>query len=182
MICCCGSDWTAVAIDEVFSIFFLKAGRAAQLFENAECSINSLLSRFAAQVVQMFAGDLSASGAHSGTQISWLNLTREYRHQKRDQSPVCLRKQLFGFRAESICGVGFSKAGLHACMDYEPVALQAGKVRAHSVVGQVQLFCEFVYRPISCPQKVQDSPSRTFEQPLPPAYMFHLVKDHGNPE
>ena len=33
-------------------------------------------------------------------------------------------------------------------MDYEPVALQAGKVRSHSVVGQAQLFCEFVYRPI----------------------------------
>ena len=114
MICCCGSDWTAVAVDEVFSIFFLKAGRAAQLFENAECSINSLLSRFAAQVLQMFAGDHSASGPHSGAQISWLNLTREYRHEKRDQSPVCFRKQLFGFRAESICGVGFSKAGLHA--------------------------------------------------------------------
>ena len=58
MICCCGGDWTAVAVDEVLSIFFLKAGRAAQLFENAECSINSLLSRFAAQVLQMFASDL----------------------------------------------------------------------------------------------------------------------------
>ena len=34
-------------------------------------------------------------------------------------------------------------------MDYEPVALQAGKVRSHGVVGQAQLFCEFVYRPIS---------------------------------
>ena len=114
MICCCSGDWTAVPVDEVLSIFFLKAGRAAQLFENAKCSINSLLSRFATQVVQVFAGDFSASGAHSGTQISWLNLTREYRHEKRDQSPVCLRKQLFCFRAESICGVGFSKAGLHA--------------------------------------------------------------------
>ncbi len=114
MISCCGGYWTAVAVDEVLSIFFLKAGGAAQLFENAECSINSLLSRFAAQVVQIFAGDLSPSGAHSGAQILWLNLTREYRHDKRYQSPVCLRKQLFGFRAESICGVGFSKAGLHA--------------------------------------------------------------------
>ena len=114
MICCCGGDWTAVAVDEVLSTFFLKAGGAAQLFENAEGSINSLLSSFAAQVVQMFAGDLSASGAHSGAQILWLNLTREYRHEKRDQSPICLRKQLFGFRAESICNVGFSKTGLHA--------------------------------------------------------------------
>ena len=67
-------------------------------------------------------------------------------------------------------------------MDCEPVALQTCEVRSHGVVGQEQLFCEFVYRPISCPQKVQDSSSRTFEQPLPPAYMFHLVKDHENPE
>jgi hypothetical protein len=64
-------------------------------------------------------------------------------------------------------------------MDYEPVALQAGKVRSHSVVGQAQLFCEFVYRPISCAQEVQDSPSRTFEQPLPPTYMFHYVMIMG---
>ena len=78
MISCCGGDWTAVAVDEVLSIFFLKAGRAAQFFENAKCSVNSLLSRLATQVVQVFAGDLSASGTHSGAQISWLNLTREY--------------------------------------------------------------------------------------------------------
>ncbi len=50
MISCCGGDWTAVAVDEVLSIFFLKSSRAAQLFENAECSINSLLSRFATQL------------------------------------------------------------------------------------------------------------------------------------
>jgi hypothetical protein len=61
-------------------------------------------------------------------------------------------------------------------MDYEPVALQADKVRSHSVVGQLQLFCQFVYRPISRPQKIQDSSSRTFEQPLPPADMFHQIK------
>ena len=82
MVCCCSGDWTAVAVDEVLSIFFFKAGRAAELFENAKRSINSLLSRFAAQVVQMLVGDLSTSGAHSGAQISWLNLTREYRHEK----------------------------------------------------------------------------------------------------
>src|SRR5215208_2415992 len=114
MIFRCSGDWTAVAVDEVFSIFFLKAGRAAQFFENAKCGINSLLSRLATQLRQMFAGDLSASGSHSGAQISWLNLTREYRHEKRDQSSVCFRKQLFGFRAQSICGMGFSKARLCA--------------------------------------------------------------------
>ena len=74
MISCCGGDWTAVAVDEVLSIFFLKAGRAAQLFENAECSINSLLSRFAAQLGQMFVGHGLARGAHSGAQISGFDL------------------------------------------------------------------------------------------------------------
>ena len=167
------SNRTAVAVDEVFSVFFLKAGRAAQFLENAECSINSLLSRFATQLVEMSARDLSASGAHAGAQISRLNLTREYRHQKRDQSPVGFRKKLFGFRAESICGVGFSKARLHARMDYEPVALQAGKMRAHGVISQAQSLSQIVHRAFSCPQKLKDFPSRTFEQPLPPAYMFH---------
>ena len=74
MICCCGGDWTAVAVDEVLSIFFLKSSRAAELFENAECSINSLLSRFAPQVVQMFISYGLACGTHSGTQTSWFDL------------------------------------------------------------------------------------------------------------
>ena len=63
-------------------------------------------------------------------------------------------------------------------MDYEPVALQAGKVRSHSVVGQAQLFCEFVYRPISCPQKVQDSPSPALNNYASASLYVHLVKDH----
>ena len=58
-------------------------------------------------------------------------------------------------------------------MDYEPVPLQAGKVRSHGVVGQAQPFGEIVYCTISCPQKLKDFPARAFEQPLPPAYMFH---------
>lgn len=114
MISGSGGDWTPVAIDEVLPIFFLKSSRAAQLFENVECSIDSLLSRFAAQLGQMFVGHGLARGTHSSAQISWFDLTREYRHEKGDQWPVCLRKQLFGLWAESICGVGFSKAGLHA--------------------------------------------------------------------
>jgi hypothetical protein len=40
---------------------------------------------------------------------------------------------------------------------------QAGKVRSHSVVGQAQLFCQFVYRPVSCSQEIQDFSSRAFE-------------------
>jgi hypothetical protein len=48
MISCCSGDGTPVAMDEMLPIFFLKSSRAAQLFKNGECSINSLLSRFAA--------------------------------------------------------------------------------------------------------------------------------------
>ena len=74
MIGSCGGDWTAVAMDEVLPIFFLESSRAAQLFENAECSINSLLSRFATQLGQMFTGHGLASGTHSGAQISGFDL------------------------------------------------------------------------------------------------------------
>ena len=74
MISCCGGDWTAVAVDEVLPIFFLKSSRAAQLFENAECSINSLLSRFATQLGQMFIGHGLTRGTHSGAQISGFDL------------------------------------------------------------------------------------------------------------
>ena len=69
-----GCNWTAVAMDEVLSIFFLKSSRAAQLFENAECGINSLLSRFATQLGQMFIGHGLARGPHSGAQISGFDL------------------------------------------------------------------------------------------------------------
>jgi len=74
MISCCGGDWTAVAMDEMLTTLFLKSSRAAQLFENAECSINSLLSRFAAQFGEMFVGHGLASGTHSGAQISGFDL------------------------------------------------------------------------------------------------------------
>src|SRR6266496_3959554 len=60
-----GRTWTAVADDEVLPIFFTKSGRAPQFLENVECSINSLLACFAAQVRHLFLGDGSASGAHS---------------------------------------------------------------------------------------------------------------------
>jgi hypothetical protein len=58
-------------------------------------------------------------------------------------------------------------------VDYESVALEAGKVRSHGVIGQAQLCGEIVHCTILCPQKLKDFPSRAFEQPLPPAYMFH---------
>ena len=92
MISCGGGDWAAVAMDEVLPIFFLESGRTAQLFENAECSVNSLLSRFAAQIWQMFIRHGLASGTHPGAQISGFDLRRENRHQKRNQPTVCLRK------------------------------------------------------------------------------------------
>jgi hypothetical protein len=59
-------DWTAVSIDEVLSILFTKSGCAAQLFEDAQCSIHSLLAGFALQVTQVFPGYRSSSGTHSG--------------------------------------------------------------------------------------------------------------------
>ena len=66
MICRSGSDWTAAALNEVLAIFFTKCSRAAQVFENAQCSIDSLPTGFALQVRQMFPGYRSSSGAHSG--------------------------------------------------------------------------------------------------------------------
>jgi len=74
MVCRCGGDGTAVAVDEMLSIFFLKSSGAPQLFENAECSLNSLLSRFAAQLGQMFISHGLARGTHSGAQISGFDL------------------------------------------------------------------------------------------------------------
>jgi len=44
-----GSNRTAVAADEVFSIFFTKAGHPTQVLENAKRSIDSLLPGFALQ-------------------------------------------------------------------------------------------------------------------------------------
>ena len=64
-------------------------------------------------------------------------------------------------------------------MDYESVALQAGKVRSHGVISQAQGLSEIVHCAFSRPQKLKDFPSRAFEQALPPAYMFHQIKDHG---
>jgi len=61
-------------MDEVLPIFFLKSSRAAQLFENAECSINSLLSRFAVQLGEVFVGHGLAGGTHSGAEISGFDL------------------------------------------------------------------------------------------------------------
>ena len=61
-------------MDEVLPIFFLKRSRAAHLFENAECGINSLLSRFATQLCEMFIGHGLTSGTHSCPQISGFDL------------------------------------------------------------------------------------------------------------
>jgi hypothetical protein len=73
-----GSNWTAVTVDEALPVFFTKSRCATQLLENVECGINSLLARFAAQLAQMFFRHASASGAHSGAQVSRLNLPGKY--------------------------------------------------------------------------------------------------------
>ncbi len=179
MICRGGSNWTAVTVDKMFSIFFAKTCCAAQVPKNAECSINSLLTRFTLQAAQMFLSHFSAGNTHSGAQIPGLHLTREYRHEKRDQSPVGFGKDLFRFRAESIRGVGFANARPEAGLRHEPVSLKTGKVCSHSVISQVQFVRELVHRAFSSAQKVEDFAPGAFEQPLPPAYMFHYIKDHG---
>ena len=75
--------------------------------------------------------------------------------------------------------MGFAEPGLHARMHYQPVALETGKVRAHSIVGQTQFFGEFIDRSIACTQKLQDASARTFEQSAPPTYMLHSVTIMG---
>src|SRR5256886_14328398 len=90
-----GSDWTAVAVDEVLAIFFTKRGRAAQLFENAQCSVNSLPAGFALQVRQMFPGYGSPRRAPFRAENFARNPAREYPHQQREQTPPCPLKQIF---------------------------------------------------------------------------------------
>ena len=89
---------------------------------------------------------------------------------------------MFGFRAKSIRGVRFANARLQSRLDHESVALEVGKVRSDSIISKAQLFREFVDRPLSCPKEVDDFPPRAFEQPLPPAYMFHSLKDYEDSE
>src|SRR5215471_3452217 len=103
------SNWTAVAVNEVFPVFFAKSGCATEFLENAECSIDSLFAGFTAQLAQMFLGHTSSSCPHSGTQSSRFYLAGEYRHQKRHKSPVRFRKEMFGFRTESIRDVRFAE-------------------------------------------------------------------------
>jgi hypothetical protein len=86
---------------------------------------------------------------------------------------VCLGKHLFSFRAESVRGVRFANAGLHAGLGHKSVALEAGKVRSHGVVSQMQLLRELIHGPFLRTQEVEDFAPRGFEQPLSPAYMFH---------
>jgi hypothetical protein len=56
---------------------------------------------------------------------------------------------------------------------HESVALKAGKVRSHGVISQTQFFCKLVHSAFPFAQQVEDFTPRAFEQPLPPAYMFH---------
>src|SRR5262245_45425792 len=175
-----GGNWTALTIDKVFSFLLTKTSRSSQLLEDTDGSINSLLAGLSFKLAQMFPRHGPPSSAHSGAQVSRLNLPGEYRHEKRDQSPVCFRKELFSFRTKSVRGVRFANAAFEPGLCHESVALKAGKVRPHSVISQIQFFSELVYSAFSCAQKLEDFPSGAFEQPLPPAYMFHYTKDHGD--
>jgi hypothetical protein len=89
---------------------------------------------------------------------------------------------LFGFWPESVHGVRFAKARPNAGLRGESIALKTGKMRSHTVISQTQLFGKFVHGPFSRSQEVKDFSPRAFEQPLPPAYMFHSFKDHEDSE
>ena len=168
-----GGNWTTVAVDKMFSTLFAKSCRATQFLENVECGINPLFATFRFQAAQMFPSHFSAGGPHSSAQILRLNLPREYRHQKRNQSPICLGKKVFGFRTERIRDVRFADARPHSRLHHESVTLQTGKVRSDGVISQVQFVCELVDSAVSCAQKVENFAAGAFEQPLAPAYMFH---------
>ena len=179
MICRSGSDRTASAIDKMLSTFFPKTGGAAEFLENAQGSINSLLASLMLHAAQIFLGYSSSGQSHSSAQPPGFHMTREYRHEERDQSSIGFGKKVFGFRAKSISRMRFSNARLQPGLRHQPVSFKAGKVRSHGVISKVQFFCELVHGAFSCVQKVEDFPSRAFEQPLPPAYIFHYIKDHG---
>jgi hypothetical protein len=63
-------------------------------------------------------------------------------------------------------------------LNYKPVAFKAGKVRSHRVISEVQRVRKFVYSALSSTQELKDFSSRTFEQAVSPAYIFHQPKDH----
>jgi hypothetical protein len=173
MICSRSSDGTAVAINKMFSILFAKSGRATELFENAECGIDSLFATFAFQTVHVFLRHLSARGPHSGAQVLGPDLAGEYRHQEGNQSAVCLRKKMLGFRTKGIGRVRFANARLHAGLHSKSVTFQAGEMRPDSVVREVQLVRQLVNRTVARAQKIENLAAGAFEKPLAPAYIFN---------
>jgi hypothetical protein len=58
-------------------------------------------------------------------------------------------------------------------LDHESVALEAGKVRSHRVIGEAQRVREFVHSALSSKEEFKDFSPGGFEQAAPPAYMFH---------
>ena len=111
MISCCGGDWTAVAVDEVLSIFFPKSSRAAQFFENAECSINSLLSRFATQVGRCSLATASTRGTHSGAQISGLICRENIDMRSETSRPYAFGNNCSASEPRAYVAWGFRKPG-----------------------------------------------------------------------
>src|SRR5437870_13387181 len=113
-----GSDWTAVAVDEVLAIFFTKRGRAAQLFENAQCSVNSLPAGFALEVRQMFPGYGSPSWVGFGALRSRLNPARDCGGKQRDGWTACFGIRLLGFGTECIRHVRVGNLRLPASLSH----------------------------------------------------------------
>jgi len=69
--------------------------------------------------------------------------------------------------------MGFPNASLEAGLHHQSIPLKAGKVCSYGIIGQVQLIGQLVNRGLSVAQKLKNFPSRAFEQPRAPAYMFH---------
>jgi hypothetical protein len=69
--------------------------------------------------------------------------------------------------------VGFPDASLEAGLHHESISLKAGKVCPYGVIGEMQLIGQLVNRGLSGAQKLKNFPSRAFEQPRAPAYVFH---------
>ena len=163
MICRRRSDRTAFTINKMLSLFFPKTGGGAEFLQNAEGSGNALLVSLTLQPGQIFLGYFSTGESHSSAESPGFHLTREYRHEERNQSPIGFGKEVFGFGAEGISRMRFSDARLEPGLRDQPVAFKTGKVRSHSVISKAQFFCQLVHRAFSCAQEVEDFPSRAFE-------------------
>jgi hypothetical protein len=126
-----------------------KLAIATQVLENAKRSIDSLLPGFALQSRRCSWATARPAARIPARKVCGLSCREKHRHEKRDQPPVRFRKNLLGFRPENVRSVWFANSRPHAGLDHESVALEAGKVRSHRIISQVQLVREFVHGALS---------------------------------